>query len=271
MKKVILINTCIFVLLSSVQCQVNSIFKGGDSDGWNLQTFIIPQNNQIFAGGNMDGHAINHYMKPQNNSIFTGGIEDGFSYDIYIHPSNNSIFEGGIEDGFSFDTYIQPKNNLIFAGGINDGFSFDTYIQPNNNSIFAGGINDGIDWSSYTNVVWSGNIDEDWHKSGNWFGNKIPLSNDNVRIPENRPFYPLLSDGLLVVNSELLGKFECLNLKLDQGSSFTLDIDAFLENSGEIDISGNFHVRNLDEESVKNLGIGLIHLRSSGAFMIKNN
>ena len=100
----------------------------GNSDMCQAEITVNPSiNNTIFNGGDSDGFTSNAYAQPITNNIYAGGNADGFSTVTFAQPITNDIFEGGDGDGFSTITIAQPINNGIFAGGSGDGFDQRTF------------------------------------------------------------------------------------------------------------------------------------------------
>lgn len=125
---------CLSLIFISVQYSyAQSIYAGGNGDGFNRSGFAQPDNIlfNIYSGGNNDGFAFNSFAQPDNVlfDIYKGGVEDGFAFNSFAQPDNvlYDIYKGGIEDGFAFNSFAQPDNVLydIYKGGISDGFAFN--------------------------------------------------------------------------------------------------------------------------------------------------
>lgn len=67
--------------------------------------------------------------------------------------------------------------------------------------------------SSFTNITWTGNIDSDWNKAGNWNLSVVPTTLYNVTIPVT-PNHPVITANYIV---------SCHNLTLQNGSIFTIN------------------------------------------------
>lgn len=144
MKRMIRKISCliIFTALSScIMAQNNAIFKGGNSDGWDLKNYQ-QTSSSIFKGGHADGWTSLNYAQ-QTTNIFKGGTGDGWDSKNYIQ-STTSIFKGGIGDGWDSKNYVQTSTG-IFKGGDGDGWDSRNYIQSSI-GIYKGGIGDG--WAS---------------------------------------------------------------------------------------------------------------------------
>jgi hypothetical protein len=147
----------IFILLISLSVQYSyaqSIYAGGNGDGFNRNSFSQPDNIlfNIYGGGNDDGFSFSLFAQPDNVlfDIYKGGNNDGFAFNSFAQADNVlfDIYKGGVEDGFSFSSFAQPDNVLydIYKGGLEDGFSFSSFAQPDNvlYDIYKGGISDGF-------------------------------------------------------------------------------------------------------------------------------
>ncbi|MCP9752024.1 T9SS type A sorting domain-containing protein [Ferruginibacter sp. HRS2-29] len=146
--------------ITVASAQNNTIFGGGNADGWDKTSFQQASNN-IFTGGNGDGISITLFAQAGNN-IFTGGNGDGWDKTSFAQAGNN-IFTGSAGDGWSSTSFAQPAN-AIFGGGIGDGWDKTSYAQPLN-AIFGGGAGDGWDKTSFAqpeNNIFFGGVGDGW-------------------------------------------------------------------------------------------------------------
>ncbi|MEO8769199.1 MAG: T9SS type A sorting domain-containing protein [Ferruginibacter sp.] len=144
MKRIIKQTGILYALLFATtfsMAQNNAIFKGGNADGWNANSFQQSSNN-ITKGGVADGWAVLNYSQ-QSGNIFKGGNGDGWDTKNYVQ-SATSIFKGGNGDGWDTKNYVQVSNG-IYKGGNGDGWDSKNYLQFSK-LIFTGGIGDG--WAS---------------------------------------------------------------------------------------------------------------------------
>jgi len=123
----------------------NSIFNGGDADGFALDRQSLNVNNAIFAGASGDGYDVYKGEIATNSSIYNGGVADGFVKINFTRPSNSDIYAGGSQDGFSYTVASLISNNDIFTGGSTDGYVVVKSSPTASNDIFAGGFGDGHD------------------------------------------------------------------------------------------------------------------------------
>jgi len=130
----ILVTSLALTSLSVVSSYAQSIYAGGNGDGFAVNSFAQPDNilYNIYAGGTDDGFSVSSFAQPDNVlfDIYKGGDEDGFSVSSFAQPDNVlfDIYKGGFEDGFSTSAFAQPDNVLfdIYKGGIADGFAFNS-------------------------------------------------------------------------------------------------------------------------------------------------
>ncbi len=88
-------------------------------------------------------------------------------------------------------------------------------------------ITQTITTSSCALATWTGTIDTDWDKPGNWSNNEVPNANFDVIIPGSAPNYPQLNSNTGAKNLTL------------QGNS-TLDLNGYLFNiSGNVNFAPN--------------------------------
>ncbi|MEN9571887.1 MAG: hypothetical protein RL172_3118, partial [Bacteroidota bacterium] len=60
---------------------------------------------------------------------------------------------------------------------------------------------------------WVGNVNSAWNNAANWSGGIIPAASSNVLIPANRPFSPVIANGVIA---------NCKTLQLNPGASVTV-------------------------------------------------
>jgi hypothetical protein len=81
--------------------------------------------------------------------------------------------------------------------------------------------------------VWSGLVDTDWYKPGNWVGDNVPSSGDNVIIPPGCPNYPDLGSGILVT---------CNDLDIQSGGSVIVSGGGALTVNGDLNNNGDLTI-----------------------------
>ncbi len=63
-----------------------------------------------------------------------------------------------------------------------------------------------VNWGASATATWTGAVSTDWNTSGNWVGNAVPASGDNVLIPDGVTTYPVFTGSLtlrdLILESE---------------------------------------------------------------------
>ncbi|MEK6781314.1 MAG: T9SS type A sorting domain-containing protein [Bacteroidota bacterium] len=154
---------CLALISLSVQfSHAQSIYAGGNGDGFSLNGFSQPDNIlfNIYSGGNDDGFSISSFAQPDNVlfDIYKGGSDDGFAFNSFAQADNVlfDIYKGGIEDGFALNSFAQADNLLfdIYKGGMEDGFAFSSFAQPDNvlYDIYKGGLSDGFAFNNLGSI-----------------------------------------------------------------------------------------------------------------------
>jgi hypothetical protein len=169
------INAGFYVFPSVGLNQLPNIYSGGVSDGFealnNTNLNVLPE---IAKGGANDGFTsisvTGLNVLPQ---ISKGGSNDGF-HSLAVVNLNPlpEIYSGGSNDGF--DLLVSEGQNVlpeIYAGGTGDGY--DMIVRNDNNLPCSGDL-----------FVWTGEVNEEWHESGNWECRVAPGLYSEVIIPE---------------------------------------------------------------------------------------
>jgi hypothetical protein len=188
-----------FLLITGIATMcLKAQYRGGIHEGFNsFQSIGLNPLPNIYGGGLSDGfEALVNTGLNELPEIARGGTNDGFSA-IEVTGLNElpQISSGGANDGFHSITVV-GLNSLpeIYSGGADDGF--DMLVAEALNllpGIYAGGANDGYDIVERTNnnlpcsgdlFVWTGEVNEDWHESGNWECRVAPGLYSQVIIPE---------------------------------------------------------------------------------------
>lgn len=198
---------------------------------------------------------------------FMGGFGDG--YDLGIGLSTTNIYSGGNKDGYALSEFNSSIS--IFSGGHHDGYS--SYYYENSISIFNGGSHDG--YASDEQLfyfIWTGTIGSGWNVGGNWSTGFIPDINARVIIPSAVPNFPAINSGTISIGDDPnAAGFLCKQILIQSGAEMKLRINAFMENYGNIDISGSLIVLNTTANAVKNLSGGLISIRNGGELRFDPN
>ncbi len=105
-----------------------------------------------------------------------------------------------------FDADISTVPNGNHKLGIrsldeNGAWSFDNSVA------FTGGT---LNSNSYQ---WVGNVSTAWNNAANWSSNAVPTATNNVVIPANRPFNPVIANGVVA---------NCKNITVNPGASVTV-------------------------------------------------
>lgn len=146
-----------------------------------------------------------------NSSPYTGytGLRVG-------NTNTTDYYMGGNQTHFNAPYVITgaPHTFLLYISNwsADNGFTLDFKSSP-----LAIG-------SSPTSLTWTGQVDNDWFKSGNWGGCYIPTCNVNVNIPGGSGNMPLINAA----------GAECQNITIQGGATLTI-------NAGQqLQVCGNF-------------------------------
>lgn len=112
-------------------------------------------------------------------------------------------------DGSSDQTisYISLKFKIQFNGNYyKDGVMYWQVINPTEDDygIYSNRSRNIIFQGYSSQYVWTGQIDCDWNKDGNWSTNQVPIETSNVRIPPVTNNPDISSDLIVSVSSVLL-------------------------------------------------------------------
>ncbi|MBE9468315.1 MAG: hypothetical protein IMY72_08350 [Bacteroidetes bacterium] len=114
-----------------------------------------------------------------------------------------------------------------------------------------------IHWTGAVTLTWTGDVDQDWFKVGNWHADvgsdKVPTTDEDVVIPQTTIFPQISQSGA-----------EAASLIIDNSAFLTLNINAAtgvgLEVAGDININGNL-IMTTDNDT----------LSVAGSWIVDNN
>lgn len=115
--------------------------------------------------------------------------------------------------------------------------------------------------------IWTGTIDSDWGKGGNWFDGSVPNLSDDVLI-QNSDLVILHPDStgeaksLFISNGSLL-RLECSSLLIIEHSN----MDG-LENSGVVECKGTIAVSNTTESAIVNNSGAIFTIDTTGRLIL---
>ena len=198
--------------------------------------------------------------------MFHGGFSDGYGR-VENEDSLSLISKGKFSDGYNLGNSVD-LTALNSLGGFADGYS----ISKLNNQInisSRGGHTDGYSSEFWIRKYWTGAINSVWHNSTNWSDALVPNMNDQVIIPADCLFYPILSgQRLLIGQSGSPLDFICNSLWIQNNASLTGSTTTRFESSNRLEIDGNFYWKNVSLYSIiNNLG-ATIKVGSTGALEI---
>lgn len=241
-------------------------YKGGSGDGFSSDTIYLDFLD-LTMGGNGDGFSSITILL-EFNDFYIGGVGDGFSEDQFLNTFNDYA-RGGNADGFSFDTLLN-EYNVMYVGGNFDGFSYDT-TQTIFNPMYTGGNSDGFAYDKYGHIIfWTGIASTGWNVAGNWENGIIPTYCNPVVIPAGVPNFPAVNAGLLRIGYyKNEGDYKCQQLKINAGAEMLTRVNCFVENYDLIFNRGKLFVKNPATNAFKNLGDGIVQIKSNAEIIFK--
>lgn len=225
-------------------------FKGLDHEGMKVSLNAIVNDTNNFSEG-----------------VFTGMSSDNSINRVYLdieaavtNPVTNVTFDYNNTPNSDNDIYNVRRSEaangiLTFSGstgiaGSIQGETFEDDEAQRNN-----GGEGNIIWPISNDIVWEGDVSDDWHDGNNWSGGSVPLASHNVIIPSKTAastFYPLISasavcrdliikGGRLTLNTP--DGFDHNNPTLVIGGDFLLETGVFIINDEErITVGENYSV-----------------------------
>ncbi len=134
-------------------CQISSVYKGTEQDGFDDGTNIETCNNFMSStGGNGNGFSVDTFTNScLSPPLYTGGTADGYGMVEDMYPCESLLFSvGGDGSGFGTDSiYHQCLPLNIYSGTQNDGFDHDALVLSCYSSLFTVG-GEGNGYSSDT-------------------------------------------------------------------------------------------------------------------------
>ena len=175
--------------------------------------------NVLLLGGANDFTAATTWYSNPNMTNAAG------TYDV----GNNSFDATGLSNG---------SHNLYFSVSGNT-FNFDVNIDITNNLI-----------------KWTGSVDADWNKAGNWSKGAVPTATDDVIIPKSAT-YPIIMSGTAAVAKSVTVE-KCDTLAIQNNGSLTID------GATNVGIKIYGHIANAGTVNVDNTGSHGIHTEGTG-------
>ena len=177
-----------------------------------------------------------------------GNFPDITVRDILMNPLNNNeviiATELGVWNTHNFKD-SSPKWNHSYNGMSNVTVT-SLSLRDLDNTILATTFGRGFYTGQFTGknlTNWTGAIDADWNKIGNW-SNGIPTRNTDVRIP-NTSIKPIINTTVLVANILLekeanltISDLGALTVEEDLTNSGIFTIESSITNSGSLIVKG---------------------------------
>ena len=227
-------------------------FAGGNGDGFDGKQHVdTTEGPRAFNGGQGDGIAAKSFTNSELAMGFQGGLGDGIAAGQHIEQGGPK-YKGGEGDGFNAST-IQTDADVNYKGGNGDGGDLTSHQTESQNDVYTGGGGDGTDLNKYLTKVWEGTVSRQWINGSNWSDLTVPTFEDNVYIPNDKPFYPRLAGETLFIGT----------------IPFPTDPQALT-----LRIAGNASLNGIGNSQIHNYGLiilgGEINFSSSASTIIQN-
>ncbi len=186
--------------------------------------------------------------------LFVGGG------DYHIFSTNDSYHNGEWPPlTASSGTWTTDGSDSPAIDAGNPADSYANEPANNGNCINQGAYGNTVQASksgSGSAISWDGSANSNWQTTTNWVSGVVPSSSDDVTIPNGRPNYPVINNGIGTVAV-------CNNLTIENAASLTIDPDGYMTVSGSITNNGNETNLIINSDDT---GTGsLIHNTSGGA------
>jgi hypothetical protein len=230
---------------------------------------IIGQSQNIqFSGGQSDGYTSTQ-LTDGSNVVTLGAGSDGAALLVWL-DNGNIISLGSEADGGDQEVYID-QSTLISNGSAGDGYASYTWLDASN-IISLGAASDGYEHGSLLRKYWTGNTNTAWLVASNWEDLMIPEIMDEVIIPPDRLFYPLLGGGLLNIGGMRLNDaFRCKTIWVQASATFRGKIGTYLQNKSSLIIDGEMIWINPSANAFQNFPGATVELRSGGLLLFGSN
>ena len=183
-----------------------------------------------------------------NNNFSNGTFTNVASGGTALRIENSQSFSeagGNPIEGVSFP--VNPNggaHNIMKVNAAAGTIDFKNYTGEFAGETFDSDPNDLINWIDPPVVTWTGDIDNDWYKAGNWLastgGNRVPLISDNVIIPQETNQPVITSDGAVAKSINL---HENAYLTLNSAAA----TDTTLKVAEDFDFAGTFIMTDGDD------------------------
>lgn len=131
--------------------------------------------------------------------------------------------------GFSANTVDYTSIAVDATGALYVGFKDNAVSQKATVMKYTGGGG-----GTFNGITWTGASSSNWGTSGNWSGNAVPTSNDQVLIPSGLSRYPNVTSNQYMY---------CNDLTIQSGASLTVNSSgAYLLAYGDVTNSGSFSI-----------------------------
>lgn len=236
-------------ITSNTGCNISSTGNLNNAFGIGIFRFSLSQVDNITSNndGNYQVYTCDKWTTLKTNTQYSVTIKTGNTNNegaaLYIDYNDNGTFEAGErvlefpsttgERALSFTT---PVSGLVTDNGIRMRI-LSKFSGIPSNACDVGTYGQAEDYTVYfSEDVWTGVSDSDWHAAANWSSGFVPVSGTDVVIPSGLLHFP-----------EIANTADCKNLTIHAGASLNLGAGAQFTVAGNL--SNNAGVNGLVLES----------------------
>lgn len=234
-------------------CNLSSNSNNGNGYGIGIYRFAIGSidNTTPHNDGFYQNYTCSQWTNLELNKTYNVTIQTGTANAegarVYIDYNDNGTFETGEsvasfpanDVGTRFLSFTTPSSGVViekelrlrvlskFSGIPINACNISSYGQAEDYTV------------TFARPQWNGNTDTDWITASNWSINEVPASDINVKIPPDRPNYPVLTSDVT-----------CNNLTIETGASVTVNpgiamtVEGALTNNGVLTINSDALAQN---------------------------
>ncbi|MBK9400566.1 MAG: T9SS type A sorting domain-containing protein [Bacteroidetes bacterium] len=174
-----------------------------------------------------------------NNELYFSATPVGGSGTFLYKVGEDPATLEEVKPANSNSTNVSPRNLTVFGERLYYDAVYDNLIGREVYYIEA-----------LNPIVWTGNTSSNWNDITNWEPQQMPLEDDNVKIPDGRPHYPVITTGTA----------SCRKLEIQTGGTLSMT-------GGTLNVYGRilannqsqFHLFNLSSSGVTGGTLVLMH------------
>ncbi|WP_425390836.1 T9SS type A sorting domain-containing protein [Ekhidna sp.] len=179
----------------------------------------IAARNYLIEYVGADGIYINaNTVIDATNNFSDGTFQNGFAGGKYLRIENDQDLTGSnrIENVVFDDNPGGGATNVFKSTAVTGDIEIFNYSGSFSGEDFDEDPNDLITWLDPPTVTWTGAVSNDWFTAGNWDSGSVPLSTQNVIIPQTLN-EPIITDNISVAEAD--------NLTLEVNAALIIDTD----------------------------------------------